>query len=361
MLHMRYLKRPQMKQANVKVSDADIAYFSLGIGMPDRVLPSEMSDYKSDERAVRLVADVHAGKDLSGQDFSGINLKNADISGGRFQGCSFRGAIFYQTKAQGADFTGSDFEGAYFEKTDLSKAHLKGAKFCHTYLRDLDLKDAEVDDETLRRIDAMAWLIRKVENGEIDISMLTAPELQCLDLRRLDLSRLDWQSMDFSMFDMEGVCLPGVHIDPKQLLGLETLKDFIDFANWKEEQELKQEQLKILKNKQQELMVYATKEAEEGEQHSPSHSPKKRPKKKGLQTEIDTDSLTVSSSVFEKKTDKSHQDKKQPQKLTGEDTEDDTHSRKKKSKVSIQEAAHAPKQLKKRTYQLQKTRHKNRG
>jgi len=249
-----------MKLADTKVSEKDMIYFSLGLDAEDYVLPSQRNDYHSDARAVQLVADIRAGKDLSGQDFSGINLKGADISGGHFQGASFKGAIFYQTDAHGADFTDCDFTEAYFEDTDLSDAILTGADFQKTFLRRLKTKNTVADADFENRLSVMELLIQKIESGEIDIHCLTRSELMCLDLRRLDLTHVDLTGLDLSMFNLEGVNLRGVYINPLQKLSMDQWqKDLLDVQKL-QEKKLKEETLKSLKNKHLELEDYAKKQ-----------------------------------------------------------------------------------------------------
>ncbi|MBR6412966.1 MAG: pentapeptide repeat-containing protein [Alphaproteobacteria bacterium] len=251
-----------MKLANTKVSEKDMIYFSLGLEAEDYVLPSQRNDYHSDARAVKLVEDIRAGRDLSGQDFSGINLKGADISGGHFAGASFKGAIFYQTDARGADFTDCDFTEAYFEDTDLSEAILTGADFSKTYLRRLKTKNTVADADFENRLSVMEVLIQKLESGEIEIHSLTRSELMCLDLRRLDLSKIDLSGLDLSMFNLEGVNLRGVYINPLQKLSMDNWqKDLLDVQKL-QEKKLKEETLKSLKNKRLELETYAKQQLE---------------------------------------------------------------------------------------------------
>ncbi len=252
------LTRPALKQADTKVSEADMIYFSLGIDTAtDFVLPSERDDYRSDKRAVQLVHDIRAGKDMSGRDFSGINLKNADISGGRFQGASFKGAVFYQTQAADCDFTDCDFTEAYLEDSDFSRSWFTGARFQKAYLRHLTLDEAHLDDEARNRITAMDKLIDLIESGEIDIHSLTESDLLFLDLRRLDLSKVDISDMDLSMFNLEGVNLRGTYVPPGMLLSLKELKRNYLRVQALNEKKLKAETLKVLKQKQDELMAYA--------------------------------------------------------------------------------------------------------
>ena len=257
---MTTLKRPEMKIANTKVSEKDMIYFSLGLDSEDYVLPSERESYKSDPRAVQLVQDIRACKDLSGRDFSGINLKGADISGAHFAGSSFKGAIFYQTDAHGSDFTDCDFTEAYFEDSDFSDSVLTGAEFRKTYLRKLKTDNAEMDEELSKRLTAMEFLIHKIETGEIDIHCLTQSELMCLDLRRLDMSKVDVSDMDLSMFNLEGVNLRGVYINPLQKLSMAHWQKALLDVEKLSEKKLKEETLKVLKEKHIELDKYSKKQ-----------------------------------------------------------------------------------------------------
>ena len=251
------LQRPNMKLADTKVSERDMIYFSLGLSAEDYVLPSERADYRSDARAVRLIQDIRAGKDLSGQDFSGINLKNADISGGRFAGSSFKGAILYKTTACACDFQGCDFTEAYLEQTDLSHSDLTGADFAQTYLRNLTTDGAETDADFDNRLAVLAVLIAGIESGKIDIHCLTRPELMCLDLRRLDMSHVDISGMDLSMFNLEGVNLRGVYINPLQKLSMNQWQKDLALVEKMQEKKLKEETLKTLKARHTELNTYA--------------------------------------------------------------------------------------------------------
>ena len=253
-----------MKLADTKVSEKDMIYFSLGLEAEDYLLPSERGNYKTDPRAVQLVQDVRAGKDLSGHDFSGINLKGADISGGHFAGASFKGAVFYKTDAHGADFTGCDFTEGYFEDSDFSDSILTDAIFEKTYLRTLKTNNATLDEDLEKRLTAMEFLIKKIESGEIDIHCLTRSELMCLDLRRLDLSKVDVSDLDLSMFNLEGVNLRGVYINPLQKLSMDQWQSDLLAVEKLNEKKLKEETLKALKAKREELAEYAKKQKEVG-------------------------------------------------------------------------------------------------
>lgn len=217
------LKRPEKKFADVKVSEADMIYFSLGLeDSREFVLPSQRDSYQTDERSVRLVAGVQAGKEFKNEDFSGLNLKGADISGGKFSGCSFEGAVFFQTKAAACDFSNCDFTGGYFEEADLTGSCFTGATFKRAFFKKNKTQNALFDEEELKYLTELEKLIRLIEAGEIDIRGISKADLLHLDVRRLDFSKIDLTGdLDLSVFALDGVNLCGTYIDPKQLMSLE--------------------------------------------------------------------------------------------------------------------------------------------
>ena len=219
---IKELTRPSKKTADVKVTDADMVYFSLGLGdSREFILPSQRNDYRSDERAVLVVEAVKAGKRLSNVDFSGINFKGADLSGGYFEGCSFKGAVFYKTNAQTCDFTNCCFDEAYFEDTDLMGCDLTGATFKRAFWKNNNTQKAFLDEDVEKYLTSLEKIIRLIEAGKLDIRMLSKSDLLCLDIRRLDFSNIDLSELDLSVFALDGINLCGTYIDPKQLMSLE--------------------------------------------------------------------------------------------------------------------------------------------
>lgn len=257
------LTRPQMKIANVKVTSEDMMYFSMGIDVADFVLPSERKDYKSDARAVALVQAIKAGQDLSGKDFSGVNLKGADISGGNFEGANFAGAIFYKTTAKNCSFVGADFTEAYLENTDFENADFTDANLRQVYARHLNLNGVQMDESVRSKLDALDFLIAQIESGKIDIRCLSKSDLLGFDLRRLDLSKVDLTGIDLSAFDLEGVNLRGAHIDPKQLMSLQGLQHYHQFVQKMDEKKIQLEALKFAKTHQEQMVGYAKKQLQD--------------------------------------------------------------------------------------------------
>ena len=233
---IKELKRPEKKTADVKVTDADMVYFSLGLGdSREFILPSQRKDYHSDERAVRLVEAIKAGKDMSHLDLSGLNLKGADLSGGCFVGCNFKGTIFYKTNAQMCDFVDCCFDDAYFEDTDLTGCDFVGASFKRAFFKNNQTEKAIFDEEAEKYLHTLEEIIRLIESGKLDIRTLSKDDLLCLDIRRLDFSNIDISDLDLSVFALDGINLCGTNIDPKQLMSLEGWNSYcLDVRKMKE-------------------------------------------------------------------------------------------------------------------------------
>lgn len=253
---MKKLVRPELKLANVQVSEKEMAYFSLGIGLPDFELPSERKTWKNDARAVSLIKSIQNGEDVSGQDFSGVNLTKADLSGANLTGVSFKGATFFKTNLSDTDLTGADLSESYMEDCDLSGADLTDVNWEKAYLRSLKTDGAVLDEKARARLTAQAFLIEQLEKGLIDIRFLTKEDLLHLDLRRIDLSKVDLEGIDLSAFVLEGVNLRGVHIDPKMLMSLEQLTHYHQFIQELDEKQIKLETLKLAKEKRAEMEKY---------------------------------------------------------------------------------------------------------
>lgn len=254
------LKRPEKKYANVKVTDEDMIYFSLGIDREEFILPSQRNTYLSDARAVALVEAVKAGKDLSGQDFSNINLKGADISGGRFVGSKFTKAAFYETKAVNCDFTDADFSDSYIEKTDFTNSSLRGISYKRTFARDNDFTGALVDADAVQFLTTLEKIILLIEQGKIDIRMLSKEDLLCLDIRRLDFTNIDLNDLDLSIFALDGINLCGTYIDPKQLMSQKGLKQYYLDVQKLKEKKRREEALELMQDKQEQLEHFSKKQ-----------------------------------------------------------------------------------------------------
>ncbi|MEY3867281.1 MAG: hypothetical protein RLZZ338_1172 [Cyanobacteriota bacterium] len=100
------------------------------------------------------------GTNFRGADLRGANLSEADLSGANLSGADLRGANLSQTdlivadlrrvNLSGADFTGADLSGADFTGADLSGANLSEANLRDTKLIVADLRRANLTNVKLK-------------------------------------------------------------------------------------------------------------------------------------------------------------------------------------------------------------------
>ena len=251
------MKRPERKFQDVKVSEEDIVLFTLGIDKNEFILPSKRDSYLTDLRAVSLLEDIKAGKDVSNKDFTGINLKGADLSGANLKGCNFSKSCFYQTKAKDCNFEGAKFDDAFIEECDFAKSCFKDVSFKRTFMRNNNLRDAVLDEDAEKYITDFDKFLELVESGKIDLRSLTKKDLLSVDIRRLDLTKVDLKGIDLSQFALDGINLAGTYIDPKQLLSLGGLqKYYFDLRKTKEKKKKQMEEA-VLKEYEEKLLNYS--------------------------------------------------------------------------------------------------------
>ena len=68
-------KRPQKKIGATPLTEEDKYNFLPYVFDDLSVLPSEVDTYKADVQALELIKLLKEGKSVSGQDFTGVNLK----------------------------------------------------------------------------------------------------------------------------------------------------------------------------------------------------------------------------------------------------------------------------------------------
>src|SRR6202048_5607033 len=81
-----------------------------------------------------------ASADLSGHDFSGLNLRAIKMDRAVLRGADFTGAHL-----QSANLVGALAEQACFDRADLSRAHLSGANLVSASFEDDCLANAEME------------------------------------------------------------------------------------------------------------------------------------------------------------------------------------------------------------------------
>lgn len=277
------MKRPERKFQDVKISEEDIVLFTLGIDKREFILPSERDSYLTDLRAVTLVENIRAGKDVSNKDYTGINLKGADISGANFKGCKFTKSCFYQTNANNCDFEGANFDDSFIEDSSFKGARFKEVLFKRVFMRQNDFEGAYLEEEAEQYITNFDKFLSLIESGKIDLRSLTKGDLLAVDIRRLDLTNVDIKGIDLSQFALDGINLAGTYIDPKQLLSLGGLqKYYFDLRKTKEKKKKKMEET-VVKELEEKLLNFNKKRQAEEEIYLKTVM---RPTKKEPQPEV---------------------------------------------------------------------------
>src|SRR6476660_1375674 len=114
---------------------------------PVRVLsPDEIEEMLAEHR-LYLETEYHQGHcanfssaDLTGRDFSGLNLRGIKMDRASLSGANFTGAHL-----QSANLIGALAEQACFDLADLSRARLSGASLVSSSLEDACLAKAEME------------------------------------------------------------------------------------------------------------------------------------------------------------------------------------------------------------------------
>src|SRR5882724_7523470 len=96
---------------------------------PNRVLPPDEIEQMLAQHRLYLETEYHEGHranfssaDLTGRDFSGLNLRGIKMDRALLRGADFTGAHL-----QSANLIGAVLEKACFDRADLSRARLSGA------------------------------------------------------------------------------------------------------------------------------------------------------------------------------------------------------------------------------------------
>src|SRR5271166_7021638 len=114
---------------------------------PVRVVSPDEIELMLAEHRLYLETEYHQGHranfssaDLTGQDFSGLNLRGIKMDRALLSGSDFTGAHL-----QSANLVGALAEQACFDRADLSRARLSGANLVSSSLEDTCLAEAEME------------------------------------------------------------------------------------------------------------------------------------------------------------------------------------------------------------------------
>ena len=96
--------------------------------------------------------------DLTGRDFSGLNLRGIKMDRALLSGADFTGAHL-----QSANLIGASAERAYFDRADLSRARLSGANLVSASLEDSCLAKAEMEFALMANVTLRGACLREAD------------------------------------------------------------------------------------------------------------------------------------------------------------------------------------------------------
>ena len=277
------LKRPKKKTETAPLTEADRCGFFPYIP-EDYALPSQSNSWKTDERAVALIEALNAGEDLRDTDWTGVNLKGADLSGKDLYGIRLAKAILTGVNFHGTNLECADLSYAYMEDTDLSEACLKDVNFKGVSFRNCRLDDADIDEKSLAYLHSIEFFIEQIESGKIDLKEIPQDQLNYLDLRMIDLTKVNIQDVDLSALVLDGVNLSGVRVDKRHLLNMALMAKIENrtlIAEKKSKQALDAMLQKISFERKEKLLRYSMEEKKKKQEVAAYSNTLKRPKLKG--------------------------------------------------------------------------------
>jgi hypothetical protein len=121
-----------------------------------------------------------ATADLSGQDFSGLNLRGIKMDRAALRGVDFTG-----THLQGANLIGAILQEARFDRADLTGARLSGANLVSASLEDACLAKADMEFALMAKVLLRDACLREADmsGAQLDGAVLTRANLQKANLR----------------------------------------------------------------------------------------------------------------------------------------------------------------------------------
>lgn len=134
----------------------------------------------------------------SGEDLSGVDLRNAQIVNSYFDGSRLQGADFSGGNLDYSSFNAADLGGARFDGASLKGAVLRGAKLERTSMTSAHLQYAILQKAVLHAVN--------LENADLRNSDFQAAELSEVNLRGADLSGAIWTDGSRCQASSLGAC-----------------------------------------------------------------------------------------------------------------------------------------------------------
>ena len=130
-----------------------------------------------------------ASADLTGRDFSGLNLRGIKMDRAFLSRADFTGAHL-----QSAKLVGAIAERACFDHADLSRARLSGANLVSASLEDACLAKAEMEFALMANVTLRGACLREADmsGAQLDAAVLIGTDLRKANLRGADSVMQSW-------------------------------------------------------------------------------------------------------------------------------------------------------------------------
>ena len=142
-----------------------------------------------------------AGKDLSGSILVGVDLSNTKLAGADLSFANLADANLSENDLIGTKLVGADLENANLEGANMKNADFTSADFTYANLAGTNLKDAKFDDATFEGV--------KFDGFDISLGSLSEINFRQADLSEAILTNVDLSDMDLSFVNLSGHDLSG--------------------------------------------------------------------------------------------------------------------------------------------------------
>lgn len=180
-----------------------------------------------------------SGEDLSGMelkdivlieaDLSGVDLKGANLKKANLKGTNLKSAHLREAQLRGINFIDADLEGANLIMANLRESFCRGADMMQAHFLEADLRDANLIDANLSKAKMKGANLRGTSlfNANLSFADLTNAQLRganCkganfrgailknADLSKADLTNVDLTDADLSEVDLREATLARVNL-----------------------------------------------------------------------------------------------------------------------------------------------------
>jgi uncharacterized protein YjbI with pentapeptide repeats len=160
--------------------------------------------------------------DLTGRDFSGLNLRGIKMDRALLSGADFTGAHL-----QSANLIGAIAERACFDRVDLSRARLSGANLVSASLKDACLARADMEFALMANTVLRGACLREADMSGAQLDAVT---LTGADLRKANLRGAGFRHAKLDVTDLRDARLGGALLVGASLAGADLRRAYLRLA-----------------------------------------------------------------------------------------------------------------------------------